>query len=262
MKPELFIGSSVEGLKIVNALTEKLHYKFNVTAWDSGIFNISGDTLNDLLKQLKKTDFAIFVFTPDDKAIIRKDGYSIVRDNVLYELGLYTGKLGRKNTFYLQPETPPTDFHLPTDLIGVTPGKYDSANIDNVVAAVSPFCSQLTRQLFDNSEYFLTGNWSFNWFVDSKNYPIENQQNAYIFHYDNVIKGQYTGADNLTYIFRGEIAGHYIRGFWSNKLEGPTYHGTFQVKIDPSTKILKGVWTGWSNEGIIKSGECIWTKIP
>ncbi|MBW4889117.1 nucleotide-binding protein [Mucilaginibacter sp. HMF5004] len=262
MKPELFIGSSVEGLSVVNALTEKLHHRFNITSWDSGVFNISGNTLDDLLIQLKKSDFAIFVFTPDDKSIIRETEHSTVRDNVLYELGLYTGKLGRKNTFYLKPDKMPSDFHLPTDLIGVTAGSYDSTRTDNLVAALSPFCSQLQRQIFDPENYFLSGKWNFNWSVESETYPKENKENAFIFHYSNTIKGQYTGTDDLTYIFKGEIKGQYIEGFWSNKLGGATYHGTFHIKIEPSTKILKGVWTGWSNQGIVKAGECVWTKLP
>jgi predicted nucleotide-binding protein len=101
MKPELFIGSSVEGLEIAEAIEQDLQHKFIVTPWKSGVFNLGNHALDDLLQQLDRSDFGVFVFSPDDITKIRQQEYSTARDNVLYELGLYTGKLGRKNAFII-----------------------------------------------------------------------------------------------------------------------------------------------------------------
>lgn len=61
-----------------------------------------------------------------------------VRDNVLFELGLFLGKLGRKRNFFLTPKNEPKiDLHLPSDLSGITPATYEW-NAKNPQASVGP----------------------------------------------------------------------------------------------------------------------------
>jgi predicted nucleotide-binding protein len=76
--------------------------------------NIGNTTLHDLIEEVNKSDFGIFVFSDDDMSIIRGTESSTVRDNVLYEQGLYTEKLGRYNTFIIKPSES-KNLHLPTD---------------------------------------------------------------------------------------------------------------------------------------------------
>lgn len=146
MKPKLFIGSSSEALEVANAIQENLNHDAEVTVWNQGIFKLSSISLIDLISVLSKSDFAIFVFNPDDIGIIRQQQHSIVRDNVIFELGLFIGKLGQNNVFYLVPEN--ETIHLPTDLLGVKPGNYNSKRADkNLLAALGPFCNQVRSQL-------------------------------------------------------------------------------------------------------------------
>ena len=58
-----------------------------------------------------------------------------VRDNVLFELGLFIGRLGKTRCYILMPDN--TEFHFPTDLIGMTPGKYETARTDNNLQAAT-----------------------------------------------------------------------------------------------------------------------------
>ena len=146
MKPKLFIGSSSEALEVANAIQENLNYDAEVTVWNQGIFKLSSTSLNDLISALGKSDFAIFVFNPDDIGIIRQQQHSIVRDNVIFELGLFIGKLGQSKVFYVVPDN--ETIHLPTDLLGVSPGYYNSKRVDkNLLAALGPFCNQVRSQL-------------------------------------------------------------------------------------------------------------------
>lgn len=147
MKPRLFIGSSTEALDIAYVIQENLAYDSNPTVWTQGIFELSNNTLDDLLKALSNFDFGIFVFKPDDISVIRNNKLSTVRDNVIFELGLFIGKLGKQRVFFVLPDS--TDnFHLPTDLLGLTPGRYNSEREDNnLKAALGPFCNQVRSKL-------------------------------------------------------------------------------------------------------------------
>jgi hypothetical protein len=59
---------------------------------------------------------------------------------------LFIGKLGQSNVFYVVPEN--DAIRLPTDLLGIPPGKYD-ANIsgEDSLEALKPFCDRVRLQL-------------------------------------------------------------------------------------------------------------------
>jgi hypothetical protein len=110
-------------------------------------FELSKTNLNSLTKALKQTDFGIFVFTPDDRISLRKKTQTAIRDNVLFELGLFTGSIGSDRVFIVMPNSA-DDLRIPTDLIGVAPGTYDSnRKDDNLQAALGPFCNKVRRAL-------------------------------------------------------------------------------------------------------------------
>lgn len=68
--------------------------------WKDGVFQPSSSTLVDLMRILRNSDFAIFVFSPDDVSIMRDNMDQVVRDNVLFELGLFIGRLGQERCFF------------------------------------------------------------------------------------------------------------------------------------------------------------------
>lgn len=146
MKPRIFIGSSKEALDIAYAIQDNLEHDANPTVWTQGIFQFSSNALDDLLKALQNFDFGIFVFKPDDVTILRTDKLNTIRDNVIFELGLFIGKLGKDKVFFVLPSDV-KDFHLPTDLLGVNPGKYNNHREDgNLKAALGPFCNQVREK--------------------------------------------------------------------------------------------------------------------
>lgn len=98
-RPVIFIGSSKEGLSIAEALLVNLDYAADVVLWSQGVFGLSAGTLESLVKKLSDFDFAILVLTPDDVAITSGEAKQLPRDNVLLELGLFMGSLGRDRCF-------------------------------------------------------------------------------------------------------------------------------------------------------------------
>jgi len=146
MKPKVFIGSSVEGLSIAYSLQQNLNHDAEITVWDQGVFTLSSTTIESLIEKLESSDFAIFVFSPDDVRTIRDTSKKTVRDNVLFEFGLFIGKLGRNRVFFITPND--FDIDLPSDLIGITPGKYDPNREDgSMQAATGPVSHQIRTQI-------------------------------------------------------------------------------------------------------------------
>lgn len=143
-RPALFIGSSVEGLDIAHTVQELLEFDFESTVWNQGVFKPSQMTLADLYVRTRRTDLALFVFTPDDVVTIRGETVATPRDNVIFELGLFLGALEPDRCFILQPRG--ASMHLPTDLLGLSPLTYDGGRNDrNLLAALGPACNQMRR---------------------------------------------------------------------------------------------------------------------
>ena len=99
----VFIGSSVEAQVVAHALQSLLGPGVEATVWDQDVFALSANALDSLVRIVARTDFAVFVFTPGDVARIRRKQYYTARDNVVFELGLCIGALGRDRCFIIIP---------------------------------------------------------------------------------------------------------------------------------------------------------------
>jgi predicted nucleotide-binding protein len=147
MKPRLFLGSASEDLKFAYAAQANLEHCAQVTVWNQGVFQISRTTMESLVSVLKEADFGLFLFTPNDVAIIRSSEKQVVRDNVLFELGLFIGGLGRERSFIILPAGY-GNLNLPTDLLGVNAAKFDANRGDkNWRAALGPACYEVQLQI-------------------------------------------------------------------------------------------------------------------
>lgn len=138
-KPRLFIASSVESLPIAEAVNANLDHDFEVTIWKNGTFKLSSSTIEDLVEKSSTVDFALFIFAPDDIVTIRNRNEHVVRDNVIFEMGLFVGAIGKSRSFVLKPRG--IEMHLPTDLLGVTPADFDANRSDeDLVSATNRAC--------------------------------------------------------------------------------------------------------------------------
>jgi hypothetical protein len=117
-RPTVFIGSSREQLPTARALASRLEDFATVRVWDNVPFELTQSIFDGLLQTAKDSDYAVFVFEPDDLAVVRDVDLRTVRDNVLFEFGLFVGRIGRERTFWISSHQ--SDWHVPTDLDGLT----------------------------------------------------------------------------------------------------------------------------------------------
>jgi Predicted nucleotide-binding protein containing TIR-like domain len=138
LKPRVFIASSTESWSIASALQANLDLFAEVTTWSQGVFTLSSNALDDLIRATSNFDFGIFILSPEDVIKIRDQQFLAIRDNVIFELGLFIGKLGKERNFLVVPLSH-QDFHLPTDLLGTNVAKFNPVRSDdNLEAALGP----------------------------------------------------------------------------------------------------------------------------
>ena len=144
MKTRIFIGSSKEGLKEANYVKSRLEKdNFEVFIWNDDIFKPNKNTLETLLNVASLFDFGIMIATKDDFTESRDDIFETVRDNVVFEFGLFLGRLGENRAFALQE----SGAKLPSDLLGITIPRFEKSDdyfsnhnlnkeIDNIIQII------------------------------------------------------------------------------------------------------------------------------
>jgi CAP12/Pycsar effector protein, TIR domain len=140
-KSSVFVGSSSEGLRIAQTVQVLLDPVAEVELWCQGVFGLSQGTLESLVLALDRFDFAVLVLTADDLLLTRGVEAHAARDNVLFELGLFAGGIGRDRTFMLYDRTNPP--RLPSDLAGIAAATYAPHATGNFEAALGAACTKI-----------------------------------------------------------------------------------------------------------------------
>lgn len=144
-KPRVFIGSSSEGLTVARAIQFNMDHIAACTIWNQGVFGLGLANIENLINAARNTEFAVLVITPDDHKSRRgRFGYS-PRDNVIFELGLFMGVLGRSRAFivYDRDRKP----MLPTDLDGMGIATYSLDGHSSVRAALGAACTEIEEMI-------------------------------------------------------------------------------------------------------------------
>ena len=141
--PKLFIVSSSEALDVAREIQSQLERDVFSTVWDQGVFFAGGYPLEVLEKAVSEADFAIAVAQPDDIVEFRGNRLPTLRDNVLFELGLFMGKLTRHRAMLVHPRTP--ELRLPSDLHGLTLVSYTPGSSDELSARLAPVCNHVRK---------------------------------------------------------------------------------------------------------------------
>jgi CRP/FNR family transcriptional regulator, cyclic AMP receptor protein len=139
--PRLFIISSSEAKPIAHALRDGLERDVFIKVWDEGVFFAGGYPLEALEAEVAQADFAVAVAEADDIIDTRGMRAPTVRDNVLFELGLFMGKLTRHRSILVHPAI--KDLKLPSDLQGLTLIPYEPGDISTIESRLGPVCGKL-----------------------------------------------------------------------------------------------------------------------
>jgi CRP/FNR family transcriptional regulator, cyclic AMP receptor protein len=147
-KVRVFVMSSVEALPVTRLLVQHFeHDPFLTVVWDHGVFRASNYTLEELEQQLEQADFAIAVAHADDMVISRGDEWPAMRDNVVFELGMFIGFLGRRRAFLMEPRE--EKLKLPSDLAGLTTVPYRYVKGADARAYLAPACEQIRARILE-----------------------------------------------------------------------------------------------------------------
>jgi len=143
-KPKLFIISSAEALDVANEISTGLQHDVLPTVWTQGVFWASGYPLEALEKAVEQSDFAVAIAKFEDVVQTRGASHQAMRDNVIFELGMFMGHLGRHRTVLVHPKLP--NLTLPSDLHGITPASYiPPTKPDELVSRIGPVCTEIRK---------------------------------------------------------------------------------------------------------------------
>lgn len=122
----IFVASSTEALETAKLVAEGLAGQgFKpVRWWDA--FPAGGYTLESLLDTCRKVDAAVFILTAEDRTWSRGKQSKSPRDNLVFELGMFMGMVGRQRTLVLtEPRA-----KLPTDIEGWSYLKFNKNDVE------------------------------------------------------------------------------------------------------------------------------------
>ncbi|MBY3514205.1 cyclic nucleotide-binding domain-containing protein [Rhizobium leguminosarum] len=147
-KIRVFIISSAESLPVARLVRNAFeHDPFLTTIWTDGVFRVANYTLQNLEAEVDESDFAVAIAHADDLTESRGKDWPSPRDNVVFELGLFMGKLGRQRAILMEPRE--EKVKLPSDLSGVTTIPYRFESGRDAASLIAPACDKLRQHIVD-----------------------------------------------------------------------------------------------------------------
>lgn len=141
-KIRVFIISSAESLAVARIVQNAFaHDPFTTVVWTDGVFKVAGYALESLEDEVDNSDFSIAIAHSDDLTESRGKAWPAPRDNVIFELGLFMGRLGKERAILMEPRD--EGVKLPSDLAGITTIPYRYEKGKDAAAIMGPACNAL-----------------------------------------------------------------------------------------------------------------------
>lgn len=147
-KVRVFIISSAVALPIARLVRNAFeHDPFITTIWTDGVFRVANYTLTSLEAEIDESDFAVVIAHADDLTESRNKDWPSPRDNVVFELGLFMGRLGRQRAILMEPRE--EKVKLPSDLSGITTIPYRFETGRDAASLIAPACDKLRQHILE-----------------------------------------------------------------------------------------------------------------
>jgi predicted nucleotide-binding protein len=148
LKPQIFIGSSGSGIEIAKIVKEELNKTGDAYLWSEGdLWEPNQSTFDNLLRMTGYFDFGVFVGTQDDLTLTSKGEYGFeARDNVILEMTLFVGALGKRKSFLLTEK----GLDKPTDFSGIYMPEFikgDDVSIRKACSEISNIIEIIIKQV-------------------------------------------------------------------------------------------------------------------
>lgn len=145
-RPNMFIASSTKGLDCAEAVASQFKDDVDVDIWtNEDVFKLNTSYLETLLNRASYSDFAVALFTADDTAVIKDKAARVARDNVIFEFGLFLGRLGLDRTFFIMER----DVELFSDWAGIKSAKFSRNSLDVDIRAA---CDKIRTAMTESAQ--------------------------------------------------------------------------------------------------------------
>jgi predicted nucleotide-binding protein len=269
-RPVVFIGSSTNGRGLTEQLTATLDRVADCRPWTHGVFGLSRGTLESLIKTTQESDFAILVLTPDDLASKKGKQTYLPRDNVVFEIGLFMGALGRERTFIVHGQHEVID--LPSDLAGITTATFP---VDRRTKRpdLRPVCALLEAEIRSRGRREneskgkncdLLGNWKSVWFHGPEANGERPIRDTIQFRrvLDDVVHARGLNAKFGNYDLVGRISPSGVLTFhYAGDARRQFSGGIVIMRLRTNSRAeMSGFWYEFDANREIYGGETIWKK--
>lgn len=142
LKPKIFIGSSKAGLPVAEKVRANLSEIGDCYLWqDPNMWEPNKSTFDNLLKMASYFDFGIFVATADDLTLTNDKIVIQPRDNVILEMALFLGAMGKHKSFMLVEN----DIKLPSDFKGIYMPRFNASDVASIKSACDEYIEKINE---------------------------------------------------------------------------------------------------------------------
>lgn len=144
--PIMFVACATESLPVAHCLRDYFReYDVVIELWTDNVFKPSQGTMESLEAKLKSADFAVAIFSADDKIESRGEEKLAPRDNTVFELGLFAGAIGRERSFFAIQKG--ANIKVPSDLAGISSLRFDALQESEGKPDVTEACDQILERI-------------------------------------------------------------------------------------------------------------------
>ncbi|MES2678537.1 MAG: STING domain-containing protein [Bacteroidota bacterium] len=142
LKPKIFIGSSKAGYPIAEKVKQNLSDVGDCFLWqDPDVWEPNKSTFDNLLRMARYFDFGVFVATADDLTLTNDNIVIEPRDNVILEMALFVGSMGRHKSFLLVEE----GIKLPSDFNGIYMPRFKPNDAGSIKNACDGYANMISE---------------------------------------------------------------------------------------------------------------------